>query len=150
MRPQAGIVAPGLGHNLPGGSTQPTVKVSPRSGSRLIGMLESQVPPGAGFPPHVHDDYEEVFYVLAGELEYLIDGTWTQAPAGSTIFVPPGHVHAWRNTTDQPARQLAITGPAEGMIMIEDAVRAAPEELGAALDRYRSHLVDEQLPSKTR
>lgn len=35
---------------------------------------------------------------------------------------------------------LAITSPAEGMTMIEEVMRAAPEELAGILSRYHSHL----------
>jgi redox-sensitive bicupin YhaK (pirin superfamily) len=78
-----GLVPAGHGRELATGTTRPTVKVGPHSGSRLIGMLESDVPPGGAFPGHVHDDYEEVFYVLAGEIQYLIDNDWTQYSAAS-------------------------------------------------------------------
>jgi quercetin dioxygenase-like cupin family protein len=138
----AAIVPPGHGRELPTESTRPTVKVGPHNGSRLIGMLESDVPPGAGFPGHVHDDYEEVFYVLAGEIQYLIDNDWTTAPAGSTIFIPPGRVHAFRNAGDEPARHLAIASPADAMTMIEEALQAEPPARPAVFARYRSHLVD--------
>jgi quercetin dioxygenase-like cupin family protein len=84
---ERGIVPAGQGWQLEAGATRPTIKVGPHGGSRLIGMLESELPPGGGFPAHVHDDYEEVFYVLVGEIEYLIDDTRVPAPAGSTVFV---------------------------------------------------------------
>jgi quercetin dioxygenase-like cupin family protein len=135
-----GMLPPGQGRHLQAGPTRPTVKVGPHVGSRMIGMLESELPPGGGFPSHVHDEYEEAFYVLAGEIEYLIDGIWTKAPAKSTVFVPPGRVHGFRNVSDKPAWHLAITSPAEGMTMIEELMQAAPEELAGILSRYHSHL----------
>lgn len=143
MRTQTVIVTPREGRTLHGGPTRPTIKVGPHNGGRLLGMLESELPPGAAFPPHVHDDYEEIFYVLTGEIEYLVDGRWTPAPAGSTVFVPPGQVHAWRNTTTEPARHLAITSPADGMRMIEEAVHAPPGGLDAVFARHRSRLMSD-------
>jgi quercetin dioxygenase-like cupin family protein len=82
------VIAAGQGRRLQVGPTRPTVKVGPPNGSRLIGMLESELPPGGGFPGHSHDDYEEAFYVLAGEVEYVIGSTWTSVPAGSAVFIP--------------------------------------------------------------
>lgn len=114
----------GHGRRLQAGPTRPTVKVGPHDGGRLIGMLESELPPGGEFPGHVHDDYEEVCYVLAGQIDYLIDDTWAIAPAGTTLFISPGRVHGFRNTTDKPARHLAIASPAEAMTMIEELFRA--------------------------
>ena len=71
-RSAGGIVTAGQGRQSEA-RTRPTVKVGPHGGSRLIGVLESEIPPGAAFPDTSHEDYEEVFYVLAGEIEYLID-----------------------------------------------------------------------------
>ena len=57
------IVQPGDGHQLPGGVTRPVVKVGPQLGSERLCVLESEIPSGGGFPPHVHDAHEESFYV---------------------------------------------------------------------------------------
>jgi len=40
----------------------------------------------------VVDGLDEVFYVLQGEIEYLLDGDWRRAPAGTTVFIPAGPV----------------------------------------------------------
>jgi quercetin dioxygenase-like cupin family protein len=66
------------------------------------------MPPGGGFPfGHVHEDWEEVFYVLEGEVEYRLGEAWLPAPTGSTICVPPGAVHAFRNSSQTPGRARA-------------------------------------------
>lgn len=135
-----GVIAAGHGRQLAIGASRPTVKVGPHTGSSLIGVLESEIPPGGGFPGHVHDDYEEVFYVLDGEIEYLVGTDWTPAPAGSTIFVPAGSPHGFRNTADQTARHLAIASPASAMTMIEELAQAQPPDFPAVLARYRSAL----------
>lgn len=134
------VVLPGEGRHLRAGPTRPTVKVGPHLGSRQIGILESELPPGGGFPGHVHDEYEEAFYVLDGEIEYLVDGVWTKAVAGATVFAPPGRVHGFRNTADKPARHLAISSPADAMTMIEELLHASPADVPAVLARYHSRL----------
>ncbi len=101
-------------------------------------MVESELPPGGGFPAHVHEEYEEVFYVLAGEVEYLIDEAWITAPAGSMVFIPRGRAHGFRNTGEEPARHLAIASPAEAMIMLEELTQVAAEDQADVLVRYRS------------
>lgn len=135
------IVLPGEGRELGAAATRPTVKIGPHAGSERIGLLESEIPPGGGFASHVHDDHEEAFYVLEGSVEYRIDDAWHVASAGSTVFIPAGHVHAFRNPGDQPARHLAIGSPADAMTMIEQLV-AAPDHSAEILDRYRSRLTD--------
>jgi quercetin dioxygenase-like cupin family protein len=135
------IVRADEGRRLGGAASRPVVKVGPHIGSRLIGVLESDLPPGSGFPGHVHEDYEEVFYVLAGNVDYLIGDTWTTASAGSTVFVPPGTTHGFRNSGTAAARHLAIASPAESMTMIEDLVAAQPAHMADAFARYRSRSV---------
>jgi quercetin dioxygenase-like cupin family protein len=135
------VVAAGDGRVLRAGPTRPTVKAGPHAGSRRIGVLESEVPPGGGFPGHVHDEYEEVFYVLAGEIDYLIDDSWVTAPAGSTVLIPPGRVHGFRNSGGEPARHLAIASPADAMTMVEELTQSPPDQWNAVLGRYRSRLV---------
>ena len=107
-------------------------------GSRLLGLLESELPPGAGFPAHVHEEYEEIFYVLQGDIDYLIGDEWATAPQGSTIFVPAGTAHGFRNPSRATARHLAIASPAEAMTMIEELTSAGPDDLGSVMARYRT------------
>ena len=60
-------VPPGSGREVSVGRNTLTVKSGPEEGHTLVGMFESAIPPGGGFPfAHVHDEYEEVFYVLKG------------------------------------------------------------------------------------
>jgi uncharacterized cupin superfamily protein len=90
----------------------PTIKVGAAL-SDQVGVLEGDVAPGGGFQiPPWHEDFDEVFYVLEGEIEFLLDGHWRRAIAGSTVFVRAGTVHAFRNATARPARQLVV-GPVE-------------------------------------
>ena len=79
----------------------PTIKIGAPL-SDQVGMVEGEVPSGGGFQiPHWHEDLDEVFYVLEGEIEFLLDGHWRRAVAGSTVFVPAGTVHAFRNASDR-------------------------------------------------
>ena len=135
------IIAPGEGRRLHAGPTRPVVKVGPCIGSRLLGVMESQVSPGGGFPPHVHDEYEEAFYVLDGCIEYFADGEWIAASAGTTVHLAAGVAHGFRNVTGAPARHLAITSPAAAMTMVEDLLNVTPQHWPDVLSRYGSRLV---------
>jgi mannose-6-phosphate isomerase-like protein (cupin superfamily) len=64
---------------------------------------------GAG--PHFHKEHVDAFYVLEGELE-IINGTETvHAGPGTSVTVPPGIVHGFRNPGPGPARYLNIHAP---------------------------------------
>ena len=135
------IVSPDEGHPLAGGPTKPVVKVGPHVGSSRLGLLESEVPAGGGFPAHIHDGYEEAFYVISGDLEYLIRGAWQSAGVGSVVFVPAGQPHGFRNRGTAPARHLAIAAPADAMTMIEQLVAAGPADQAGVLARFNSRFV---------
>jgi quercetin dioxygenase-like cupin family protein len=81
---------------------------------------------------------DEVFYVLDGEIEFLLDGEWHQASAGSTVFVPAGTVHAFRNARDRPARQLVV-GPVEVAELIAELSERPRERWEEVHERHRSH-----------
>lgn len=134
------IIAAGEGRQLAAGPTRPIVKVGPYIDSRLLGIMESEIPPAGGFPPHVHDDYEEAFYVLAGDIEYFTHNDWHTASVGTTVFVAAGAVHGFRNVTGFTARHLAITSPATAMNMVEDLLRVKPDAWPNIMTRYRSRL----------
>jgi quercetin dioxygenase-like cupin family protein len=68
--------------------------------------------PGAGIPPHRHNNEDEAFYILEGEITLLLpDGTETTAGAGAFFFSPKGTLHAWYNRADCPLTMLVLTTP---------------------------------------
>jgi quercetin dioxygenase-like cupin family protein len=49
-----------------------------------------------GVDPHTHADHTDSFYVLEGEVEFLLDGEWHRAVPGTFLSVPPNVVHGFR------------------------------------------------------
>jgi quercetin dioxygenase-like cupin family protein len=86
------------------------------SGDRTLGQLavmESTYPVGLSVHEHVHAGEDEMFYVLAGELSvFCRHDRWTAA-AGSFVFIPRDHAHGFTVTSEEPARALVITTPAQ-------------------------------------
>jgi mannose-6-phosphate isomerase-like protein (cupin superfamily) len=71
------------------------------------------IAPGRGGPPaHVHDAEDDAFFILEGELTFLVDGEEVAAPAGSFVLVPPGLEHTFANPGETPVRMLNIHAPA--------------------------------------
>ena len=46
-------------------------------------LLEAEVPPGGGPPPHMHAREEEGFYILEGEIDFTAEGTTLRAGPGA-------------------------------------------------------------------
>ena len=51
-------------------------------------MWEAIVPPGGGPPPHVHSREEEGFYILEGEITFMVGEQRVVATAGMVANMP--------------------------------------------------------------
>lgn len=76
-----------------------------------LAVLEVEVPPGSGTPPHVHAS-PEIFRVLSGELAFgrFSDAQPSEvlAGAGTVVTVPSGLPHNYRNPGPTPASMLVV------------------------------------------
>jgi hypothetical protein len=69
------------------------------------------VPDGGGPPPHRHD-FEEMFTLLEGELEFTFRGETQVVRAGATINVPANAPHRFVNKSGKTAHMLCLCAPA--------------------------------------
>jgi quercetin dioxygenase-like cupin family protein len=67
--------------------------------------------PGGAFDPHVHDDCENVFHLLEGEVIVTQDGTEETVAAPAVVHNPRGVEHGARNETDGRALLTASLCP---------------------------------------
>jgi quercetin dioxygenase-like cupin family protein len=58
---------------------------------------------GPGAHSHPEDD---VFFVIAGTMSFLLGDVWRDAPAGAFVLVPGGVTHDFENRSDQRAGVL--------------------------------------------
>jgi quercetin dioxygenase-like cupin family protein len=65
-------------------------------------FVEGTTPPQAGPPPHVHGREDETFWVLEGELEFMVGGGTVRAPAGSFVHAPRGIPHTTKTWARPP------------------------------------------------
>jgi quercetin dioxygenase-like cupin family protein len=68
--------------------------------------------PGGGPPLHWHENEEEIFHVVEGEAEFFRDGEWQAAPVGTTLYMPRGSVHTYRNAGATPLKMMVQAIPA--------------------------------------
>jgi quercetin dioxygenase-like cupin family protein len=88
-----------------------TILVSGRDTNGRYSAIDMLVPPGGGPPPHRHD-FEEMFTVLEGKIEFTFRGEKLAATAGTTINIPANAPHSFKNAATEPARMLCICSPA--------------------------------------
>jgi oxalate decarboxylase/phosphoglucose isomerase-like protein (cupin superfamily) len=127
-------------------------------------MFEADVAPGFDVGAHWHEQAEEMFYVLDGELDLLAftpadpaEGDWRdwrsttgqtvfRGGPGSFMFVPAGCPHAFHNPGRTPARMLFAVAPAGHEVYLQELAdllatggRPDPDAIGALRGRHDIH-----------
>jgi len=93
-----------------------------------------EVPPGGAVPPHTHDQEEEGYFVLDGELALTIGHETQILAAGDFGHVPPRTVHGYANRSPRPVQFLAWTvgGPIDEFFeAMSQRVRQMPDDAAA-------------------
>ena len=76
-------------------------------------VIDMLVPPGGGPGPHAHKHFQEMFYVVDGEIEFKMEGGKYIGKKGSFVNIPLGGVvHCFKNKTDKLAHLLCTVVPA--------------------------------------
>jgi quercetin dioxygenase-like cupin family protein len=121
-------------------------------------LIDMYIAPGGGPPPHRHN-FEEMFTILDGTVEYYFRGETYHASTGDTVNIPANAPHNFKNISDKPARMLCMCTPAaqaEYFLSVGDLVdtRTSPplehtqEELsamrtkaGELASKYRTEMI---------
>ena len=88
-----------------------TPLISGESTGGTYSLMEQLMPAKAGPPPHVHDQGEEVFYILDGELALQLGDQVITGTRGQLVRIPAGIPHAFAVKTET-ARVLNFYVPA--------------------------------------
>ena len=75
------------------------------------------VPPGKGMPfLHKHRQNDEVYVVVGGRGQFLVDGDCIDVAEGSVLRMSPRAARGWRNNSDTPLYFLCIQYRADSVI----------------------------------
>jgi len=102
------VVAPNTGTRVGNVEFLALSEHSPRFNLSIITMAPGREGPSA----HVHTGEDDAFYILDGELVFVVEHEEIPAPAGTFVLVPPGVLHTFANRTTTPVRILNIHAPA--------------------------------------
>jgi uncharacterized cupin superfamily protein len=95
---------------------RPGSRMAPLADVEEIGIADVwSEPGGASPPPHVHRRHAESFYVLEGEMTFVLDGRERRAEAGAWVQVPPGVAHSFAVRGRAPVRFLDVHTPSCGL-----------------------------------
>ncbi|MGP1374891.1 MAG: cupin domain-containing protein [Almyronema sp.] len=108
------ILLPKGGESVQIGTSTCTFKATGQDTHGHVGLFEFTMPPAtAGASPHIHKQMTEMFYVVEGEVELVLDQATQLAPAGSFMRVPENTPHGFANPGDRPAKLLILFCPAD-------------------------------------
>jgi len=86
-------------------------------GSAGMEMSLNVVPPGKGIPfLHRHRENDEIYVVVGGRGQFLVDGECIDVQEGSVLRLAPAGARAWRNNSDAPLYFLCLQYQANSVI----------------------------------
>jgi uncharacterized cupin superfamily protein len=119
------------------------------TGEADFSVFESATPPNPdGVPAHIHDVFDEAFYVLEGEMEYVVGAMSQRCGPGAFVFVPRGTSHRFANHGPATARVLVI-GSSGVQALVEEVaplMAANPPDTEAVVRAFARHQSRLDLP----
>jgi mannose-6-phosphate isomerase-like protein (cupin superfamily) len=106
---------------LPGGTTVKVLLESANLGSDAVEVAEIVFPVGTNPPVAHRHRATEIFYVVEGVLEHVVNGTAHRLEPGMVGVVRPGDEVTHRVASDVPVKALALWVPGD------EADQIAPE-----------------------
>jgi quercetin dioxygenase-like cupin family protein len=106
-----GVVSgPGEGEELRNAATRRVALL--KAGLPHLSVFEFTIEgPFEGPDPHAHADETDCFYVLEGELDFVVDGKAIRGGPGTLVAAPPGVLHTFGKRDPGTARFLNIHAP---------------------------------------
>lgn len=118
------------------------------TGGALTSYRSTFAEGAVGAPAHFHTRASEMFYVIGGSLEVLVDEELTVLQAGDFLLVPPHTPHAFAAAPGAEADVLFVFTPGmarfDYLRLLGRVMRgeASPQEIKDSSERYDNHYVD--------
>ena len=97
------------------------------NGERVV--VETFVEPnGAVAAAHVHPEQEELFEILAGELQFRVGKNTIVAKPGDRVLVPAGTAHRFENIGNETAHFVCEVSPALGFEQLIETMFSLAED----------------------
>ena len=144
------IIPPDAGRTVAAFGDTLVIKLGDAETGGALTLALATTPPGGGPPPHRHLAEDELFIVVSGREEYLIDGTWTAVEPGAVVYVPRGAVHTFRNVGDTPSQKWTLTTSggfdrfftACGAVFDAAAVAGTAPDMGRIVALFAEHRLE--------
>lgn len=97
--------------NLAVGADTYSIVLTGADTANKYAFIDMHIPPGGGPMPHAHE-FEEMFYVVEGEVEVFCHNERTTAKAFAAVNIPGWAPHMFKNLGTVPARLLSVVADA--------------------------------------
>jgi mannose-6-phosphate isomerase-like protein (cupin superfamily) len=134
-------LGPDEGERLVFGEVTILVRLATETTAGAFSLFE-EVAPMVDTPRHVHENEDELFYVLEGEHVFEVGEEEFRAGPGGLVFAPRGMPHAQRRVVSAAGRVLVLTAPGgfEGffreLAAAHEAGTLGPEAYAEASRKY--------------
>ena len=92
------------------------------TGNQIVEWVDN-VEPGVGILPHVHTKEDEIFRVIKGQIEIMVDGKTTVLNEGDVAFAPKEIPHSWRVVGTEKAKMITSAFPAGIELMFKELAK---------------------------
>jgi quercetin dioxygenase-like cupin family protein len=143
------FLVPGSGNPLNVLGDHMTVRLTGEDTGGRFTLVEQTNEPGTGIPMHLHENEDELFHILDGQMEFTVGTQTTTATAGTTVFLPRNIPHNWMTVGETPARTLLSVFPAGAEKMWQELndLPAGPPDMQRVVEICARHGVKFLPPS---
>ena len=89
-----------------------TAKAMGKDTGSAFTLVEAKTQPKGQSLPKIHHREDTTYYVLEGELEFMVEGDLSEVTAGYFLYVSRGTWHTYKNVGSRSARHLEMHTPA--------------------------------------
>lgn len=114
------VFGPGEGERHEARGSVMRFKATAHTTSGRLSLMERTLPAGGRMPPpHLHVGIGESYFVLEGEVTFVLNGSEQTYGPESFVLVPAGTGHTFGNVSAEPSRLLVLHSPALDAYFVE-------------------------------
>jgi len=135
------FVKHGSGKVYPRDLVQSELKLSGDMTDGRYNFIDEIWKPGFVVRPHFHVEHSEIFFLLAGQVEWTVNGETHALGEGDAVFIPPDTVHAVKVMGNTDVRTLMIYEPGDYEEHLDEEQQYTPAQRKQqdVIDRMRAN-----------
>lgn len=85
--------------------------VGPEEGIEHMEVIIGEMEPGGLADPHLHEDIEQIMYILTGKMHIIIEDKETVLTEGDVVWIPKKAMHEVQNVGDTNLKFVLMYSP---------------------------------------